>query len=210
MNQLNRKAEVKEGSLEAEKKPGSEVVSFFKTIVIFFLLAVFLRATIIEPFKIPSGSMRPTLIEYDHILVTKFNYGLRLPFVPNTVWQYRTPRRGDIVVFTRPDNNRVNIIKRVIGVPGDMIEVEGRAVRINNQIYEEPYDVLWLEGGMKDFPPTKVPEGQVFLMGDNRDHSRDSRFWEDSPFLDMSRIKGKAQIIYWNWHSPGRIGNVLH
>ena len=182
--------------------------SFLKTILIFVLLALFLRASVVEAFKIPSGSMRPTLVEYDHILVTKFNFGLRLPFMPETVIQWGAPRRGDIVVFTHEGQSGTNIIKRVIGLPGDTVEVRGRSVLINGRVYEEPYHVQWLEGGSMDFPPQKVPVGRVFLLGDNRDHSRDSRFWSE-PFLSIGRIKGRAQIIYWNWYSLDRIGTVV-
>lgn len=196
---------------EASKQPSkhAEVKSFIKTIFLFLVLAICLRATVVEAFKIPSGSMRPTLIEHDHILVTKFNFGLRLPFVPKTVILWGQPKRGDIVVFTRPDQSGTNIIKRVIGLPGDVVEVRGRTVRVNGQLLNEPYHVQWLEGGATDFPATQVPEGHVFLMGDNRDHSKDSRFWEDSPFLDIRLIKGRAQIIYWNASALSRIGTVV-
>ena len=204
-----------------------EAVSFFKTLLILFVLAVFLRASVVEAFKIPSGSMLPTLHIGDRIFVNKFAYGLRIPVglrIPKglglpirekMVMQYATPSRGDVVVFTHPDNpqtpddeSEMNIIKRVIGLPGDTIEVRGTSVFINNQKYPEAY-AQWVQNGMRgSFGPKKVPEGKLVLLGDNRDQSRDSRFWP-SPFLDVSRVKGRAFIIYWSWGSLSRIGTLI-
>ncbi|MCO6431054.1 MAG: signal peptidase I [Deltaproteobacteria bacterium] len=197
---------------------GSEILSFFKTLAIFLVLAFFLRASVVEAFKIPSGSMQPTLDIDDHILVWKFSYGLRLPFFKEVVYEYDQPERGDIVVFTRPDRpdtredeSDVNIIKRIIGLPGDTVEVNGMTVYINNSPLKEPWATQWLLSGAQErFGPEKVPPGHVFLLGDNRDHSKDSRFWEDSHFLDIRRIKGRAVVIYWSWRQPSRIGTVIH
>ena len=194
-----------------------EVISFFKTIGIFVVAAIILRASVVEAFKIPSGSMIPALMIGDHLLVTKFNYGLRIPFVKRMLWQWDMPQRGDIVVFTREDDpytadedeSGVNIIKRVIGLPGDTVEVRDRVVYINNQIYNEPYEVRWEEGGHGRFGPVKVPKDNVLVLGDNRDKSKDSRYWTNGPFLDSRLIKGKALIIYWSWDSPGRIGKLV-
>ena len=129
-----------------ETSPSSvrrELLSFLKTILIFVAAAIILRASVVEAFKIPSGSMIPALMIGDHLLVTKYNYGLRLPFVKRSLWQWAMPKRGDIVVFTREDDphtpdqdeSEVNIIKRVIGLPGDMIEVRDRTVYLNNKVY---------------------------------------------------------------------------
>ena len=199
------------------RKEVSEIVSFFKTLALFLVLAFFLRASVVEAFKIPSGSMQPTLDIDDHILVSKFSYGLRLPFFKKVVYQYSQPQRGDIVVFTRPDlpdteddESDVNIIKRVIGLPGDKVRVDDMTVYINDAPLKEPWTTQWLLRGREgNFPSTTVPEGHVFLLGDNRDHSKDSRFWEDSHFLDIGRIKGRALIIYWSWRQPSRIGTVI-
>lgn len=195
----------------------TEIVSFLKTLALLVVIAVLLRGTVVEAFKIPSGSMIPTLKIRDHILVSKFNYGFRLPFITETLVQYATPKRGDVVVFTRPDDentleddSKINIIKRVVGLPGDIVEVRGTQVYINNQPYDEPY-ARWVDGGIPEgnFGPVKVPEGRVFLMGDNRDRSRDSRFWTD-PFLDIRRVKGRAFLIYWSWDHPWeRFGMVI-
>jgi signal peptidase I len=129
------------------------------------------------------------------------------------------PKRGDVVVFTLPDDpkspeldeSETNIIKRVIGLPGDTIEVRGTRLKINGELYEadEEY-AIWVLGGRKDFGPVVVPEGSVLLLGDNRDQSKDSRYWGD-PFLEVSRIKGRAFVIYWNWPSPlKRIFHIIH
>jgi len=190
-----------------------EVISFCKTLV--FLLAAFflLRATVVEAFKIPSGSMIPTLMIGDQILVTKFSYGIRIPFKAEALYTFAEPTRGEIVVFTRMDDSpfgsesEINIVKRVIGLPGDVVEVQGTTLYLNNQPYPEPY-ARWKEGGRENFPATVVPEGQLFLLGDNRDHSRDSRTWPEH-FIDMKKVKGKAVIIYWSWDSLSRIGTII-
>jgi len=194
-----------------------EILSFLKTLAIFLVAALVLRASVVEAFKIPSGSMIPTLRIHDHILVSKLSYGIRLPFVTESAYVFAQPRRGDIVVFTRPDEtdtpledeSDINIIKRVVGIPGDTIEVRETKVYINNQPLDEEY-ARWEEGGIREgnFGPEKVPDGHIFLLGDNRDHSRDSRFWQE-PFLPIDRVKGRAMIIYWSWDNLGRIGTIL-
>lgn len=194
----------------------SEIFSFFKTLAVFLAIAFFLRATVVEAFKIPSGSMIPTLKIGDHILVSKFTYGIRLPFMDSPLIQYGTPARGDIVVFTRPDDpitveddSKINIIKRVVGVGGDTVEVTGTKVYVNNQEIQESY-ARWDEGGAANWGPEVIPQGHVFLLGDNRDHSKDSRFW-NYPFLPVENVKGRALIIYWTWDSDflARIGKII-
>ena len=201
---------------EAKRTSLTEILSFVRTLAIFVVAAIFLRGTVIEAFKIPSGSMLPTLHIGDHILVSKLSYALRLPFIDESLYVFSTPHRGDIVVFTRlndpatlEDESEINVIKRVMGLPGDKIEVRNRTVFINDEAYPETY-ARWEEGGIPegDFGPVQIPEGRVLLLGDNRDHSKDSRFWSD-PFLPISRIKGRALIIYWSWDSLSRIGTLV-
>jgi signal peptidase I len=194
-----------------------EFVSFTRTLVVILALAFGIRTTIVEPFKIPSGSMIPTLEVGDYILVLKFWYGLRVPFVEKPLVTWRHPSRGDVVVFTRPDDpntpheddSAIHIIKRVIGLPGDTIAIRGGHVTINGAPLNEPY-AQWAEGGSPDgdFGPATIPAGKIMLLGDNRDRSKDSRFWTD-PFLDESRIKGRAVVIFWSWDSFSRIFNVI-
>ena len=205
--QLNQKNQEKWG----------EFFSVAKSLCLFLAIAFLLRASVVEAFKIPSSSMEPTLEIGDHILVNKLSYGLRLPFRATAVLNYSVPQRGDVVVFTLPDDHatpeidesETNIIKRVIGLPGDTVKVQGTKLYINGKVYSEDEKyAVWVLGGRTDFGPVTVPAGKVFLLGDNRDQSKDARFWID-PFLDISRIKGRAFIIYWNWPPWGRIFHII-
>lgn len=208
-----------EGESASKEKPQSgigEVLSFLKTLALFLAAAFILRASVVEAFKIPSLSMFPTLKVGDHILVNKLSYGLRAPLVKDSLFLFDTPERGDIVVFTRPDEpqttedeSSINLIKRVVGLPGETVELRGTQLFIDGKPLDEPY-VRYEEHGIPDgyFGPQRIPDGHVFLLGDNRDHSKDSRFWRE-PFLDLRLIKGRAFIIYWSWDSLGRIGTVL-
>lgn len=207
----------------------SEIWSFVKTILIVVILALCVRVSFVEAYKIPSGSMIPTLQIGDYILVNKLSFGIRipksfrlpkgfeLPWEDGFLVRYAQPRRGDIVVFTRPDDpmtlgedeSRTNLIKRVIGLPGDEVEVRGMKVYVNGEAYEESY-AIWDEGGpaANNFISQIVPADHVFLLGDNRDNSRDSRFWND-PFVSINRIKGKAVIVYWSLYDWKRIGHLV-
>ena len=183
----------------SEKK--EDIKSEIKSIAIFIMLSLAIRSSIVQAYKIPSASMEDTLQIGDHIFVNKIAYGFRLPFMENTLFNYSTPERENIVVFTLPEDPSIDIIKRVIGLPGDEIEVKGTKLFINGAEYDDSRYALWREGGLKDFGPMKVPDGRVLLLGDNRDHSRDSRFWDDH-FLPVDRIVGRAFIIWWNWSNP--------
>jgi signal peptidase I len=201
-------------------KKNSQWVEFFsliKSLSIFFAIAFLLRASVVEAFKIPSSSMEPTLEIDDHILVNKLSYGLRVPFKAESVVEFKMPKRGDVVVFTLPDDpdtpeideSETNIIKRVIGLPGDAIMVRGTKLFVNGKVYDEDEKyAVWLLGGRKDFGPVTVPPAKVLLLGDNRDQSKDSRFWPD-PFLDAKRIKGRAFIIYWNLRMLWRMFHII-
>jgi len=195
---------------------GSEVQSFMRTLIIVGVVVVLLRGAVVEPYRIPSRSMVPTLQVKDFILVSKMSFGFRLPFVTETLLQYSAPERGDIVVFTRLDDPSTekdeaadNIIKRVIGLPGETLEVRGVHVFINGEPLDEPY-ARWGLGGFRtpDFGPVTIPEGTVMLLGDNRDNSQDSRFWFN-PFLPISRIKGRALIVYWSGKEFDRVGTII-
>ncbi len=191
--------------------------SFIKTFIIFILIALALRASVVEAYKIPSGSMLPTLQIGDHILVTKFNYAIRppLPLIRDSLYVFRQPKRGDIVVFTRVDNEETtnedesdkNIIKRVIGLPGEKLEVLSGKVFIDGKELIEPYAV-WTDGGLGNFGPYKVPADHVLVLGDNRDQSKDSRFWHN-PYLPIKLIKGQAQMVYFNINKLNRIGTMI-
>jgi signal peptidase I len=194
------------------------------------LIALLIRSFLVEPFKIPSGSMVPTLLVGDYILVNKFSYGLRLPLTGRLLVPIGEPQRGDIVVFRYPDDPRTDYIKRVVGVSGDRIEVREGRVLVNGQpldripdgiyayaddqrgqVHEErrfrevnPDGVQYtvLEDAHMRLPSNGrvfvVPEGRYFMLGDNRDHSKDSRFW-NNPYVSGEQLKGRAFLVHWSW-----------
>lgn len=195
------------------------VWEWIKTIVIALLLALFIRTFFVQAFKIPSGSMIPTLLVGDHILVNKMVYGVRNPLT-RSVWIHgRVPKRQEIIVFIFPENPKMDFIKRVIGLPGDKIEIRNKKVYVNDKLLKEPYvrytdpDILPASVSPRDnFGPVIVPKGCLFVMGDNRDQSYDSRFWGFVPIRD---VKGKAFIIYFSWDQNhfhirwNRIGKLI-
>jgi len=147
--------------------------------------------------------MLPTLLIGDHLLVNKFAYGVRLPFVGLAVIPGGHPQRGDVVVFRYPKDKSIDYIKRVIGQPGDTVEIRTKKVFVNGAPYDDSHahissgTVLSAAASPRDnFGPVLVPEGRVFVMGDNRDNSYDSRFWG---FVDEKDILGKAFMLYWSW-----------
>ncbi len=167
-------------------------------------LALFIRTFLVQAFKIPSGSMLPTLQIGDHLLVNKLLYGLRIPIVGKRVFQVFSPEHDDVIVFIFPEDRSKDFIKRVKAVGGETIEVRDKVVYVNGEKVDDPHayvapDARVLPGTVRDnFGPYTVPEGHVFVMGDNRDHSHDSRFWGPVPIDD---ILGKAFILYWSWDS---------
>ncbi|WP_022853014.1 signal peptidase I [Thermodesulfatator atlanticus] len=197
-----------------------KIWDWVKTIVLALLLALFIRTFFVQAFKIPSGSMIPTLLIGDHILVNKFIYGVRNP-ITREVWiKGRTPQRRDIIVFIFPKDRKLDFIKRVIGLPGEIVEIRNKIVYINGVPLKEPYvqhtdpHILPRDVSPRDnFGPVKVPPGHLFVMGDNRDASYDSRFWGFVPIRD---VKGKAFIIYFSWDKEhfrirwNRIGKLIH
>ncbi|MFI3271064.1 MAG: signal peptidase I [Pseudomonadota bacterium] len=176
-------------------------LEYFEALIIAFLLAMFIRTFIVQAYKIPSGSMLETMQIGDHLLVNKFAYGVKIPFTNTYMWEGSDPEVGDVIVFEYPKNPSIDYIKRVVGVPGDVIEVHNKQLYRNGQKVTEDYiqhsqpDVVALV--RDEFGPVTVPEGKYFAMGDNRDDSQDSRFWG---FVDKSAIHGKAWIIYWSWN----------
>ena len=191
---------------------------YAEAIITALILALVIRAYVIQAFKIPSGSMIPTLLVGDHILVTKFIYGTRIPFSDKKTLVFRNPEKGDIIVFKFPENPKKDFIKRVIATEGDVIEERNKIIYLNGEAVKEPHakhvDNL-LRFGMNDprdnFGPLRVPKDKLFVMGDNRDQSYDSRYWG---FVDLKAVLGKALIIYWSWDPDNfarfkRIGRVI-
>jgi signal peptidase I len=184
----------------------STVREYFESIVIAVILALFVRTWAVQAFKIPTGSMENNLLIGDHLLVNKFVFGPTMSDLERKLLPVREPRRGDIVVFKYPDEPERDFIKRVIGLPGDTLELRNKKVYINGQPLDEPY-VHFLEPASTSqevtsfdvrerYGPVRVPDGQYFVMGDNRDNSQDSRYWG---FLPRSYIKGRALMIYWSY-----------
>jgi signal peptidase I len=179
-----------------------------EAIAIAVLLALVIRTLVVQAFTIPSGSMMDTLLVGDYILVNKFLYGPEVPFTDARVPGLRDPRRGDIIVFRYPQDEKRDFIKRIVGTPGDTVQVRGGQVSVNGQTLREPY-VKHVEGPLPatgqaycgyayGCEPTVVPPNSYFVMGDNRDNSQDSRYWG---FVTRDKIKGKAFLIYWSWDS---------
>ncbi len=175
------------------------VKEYLEPIAIAVLIALFIRAFIVQAFKIPSSSMEPTLLVGDHLLVNKFIYGIRIPYTDTKFFQYKKPQRGDIIVFIFPKDRRKDFIKRVIGTEGESVEIIHNKIYINNKLIEDPWGhFIMPRSSIEDYGPVKVPEDSLFVMGDNRDNSQDSRFWG---FVKNNEVKGKAFIIYFSWDS---------
>ncbi len=215
--------DVREDSVPVEqagKKSKSAFREYAESIVFALLLALFIRSFIVQAFKIPSGSMIPTLQVGDHILVNKLTYGIRSPFWDSYLLHFKKPQRGDVVVFIFPEDRSKDFIKRVIGIEGDLIEIRNKKVYVNGKPLEDLHAHFEGDpperGAMNirdDYGPRRVPENQIFVMGDNRDRSYDSRYWG---FVDLADVKGRAFLIYWSWDGADRwvrwerLGNLIY
>lgn len=195
--------------------PMQTFVDFLKVVVCALFIALIIRSFIIQPYYIPSESMLNTLHVGDRLFVTKFSYGIHLPFINKEIISTGEPQHGDIIVFPFPLDPSVDFVKRVVAVQGDTIEIRNKQLYRNGQPVEEPYkihsDPLIVNTYRDNFGPVQVPEGKVFAMGDNRDNSKDSREWG---FVDKSTIRGKALLIFWSSKSIfnihwDRIGTML-
>lgn len=190
-----------------------------EAILVAVVLALFIRTFVVQAFKIPSGSMKDTLLIGDHILVNKFIYGIKTPFIKKTIVSINDPKRGDIIVFEFPEDPSKDFIKRVIGIPGDVVEIRNKKLFVNGNpvnngpgVYKDPKVYEARTQPRDNLGPIRVPEGKLFVMGDNRDFSYDSRFWG---FVDLMAVKGRAFIIYWSWDKDhfgvrwNRLGHLL-
>jgi signal peptidase I len=186
----------------------STLREYFEALVTAVILALFVRTWVVQAFKIPTGSMENNLLIGDHLLVNKLVSGPSLTSFERMILPLREPKRGDVMVFKYPDEPERDFIKRVIGLPGDTLELRSKKVYINGQPLDEPY-VHFLEPASEGqevtqfdvrerYGPVRIPDGQYFVMGDNRDNSQDSRYWG---FLPRHYIKGKALMIYWSYDS---------
>jgi len=201
-------------------KRKSKFQEYIEAIVIALIIAFFIRTFVIQAYKIPSGSMIPTLLVGDHILVNKFIYGIKAPYFRNTLIPIKEPKKGDIVVFIYPEDRSKDFIKRVIATSGDTVEIRNKKIYLNGRLYKDNkgvyVDNFVLPGSVQprdNFGPVTVPPSSLFVMGDNRDQSYDSRFWG---FVDLKDVLGKAIVIYWSWNRVdhdvrwNRFGDLLY
>jgi signal peptidase I len=213
-----------EDSAISENAPSTKSIirEYAEALIIAIILALTIRVFVVQAFKIPSGSMIPTLLIGDHILVSKLAYGFQLPkdcefqvaFPPVTcysntiVMDLDSPQRGDVIVFRYPEDENKDFIKRVIGTPGDVIEIQNKKILVNGEHFVDKDFTQRVDPGIIDgrinprdnLGPLTVPPDSYFVMGDNRDQSLDSRFWG---FVKMNKIKGRAFLVYWSWNGQG-------
>ncbi len=222
------------GVVRSIRKRGTVYREYIEPFLIAVVAALFIRQFVVEAFKIPSGSMIPTLRIGDHLLVNKFVYGPRIPFTDLRIFTWKEPKRGEIIVFRYPEDEKKNFIKRVVGLPGDKVQIAQGRLLINDQpvprddrgladdteeqasgfsIFGRPRRYEEQLGSFKHFiqyhrepvhenhGPVLVPKDSVFVMGDNRDNSQDSRVWG---FVKTRKILGRALIIYWSWDGDDR------
>lgn len=181
----------------------SKVREYVESILWAVVLALIIRTCVIQSFIIPSGSMEETLVVGDRLLVNRFVYGIKVPFTDLRLPSLRDPKPGDVIVFKYPEDRSKDFIKRLIGVPGDEIQVRDKRVYVNGTLYQNSHEVhkdpqiLPRELTRRDnFGPVRVPANSYFVMGDNRDNSHDSRFWG---FVGKADLVGLAFIKYWSW-----------
>ena len=204
----------------ADAKIKSKIREFIEGIIAAVLIALLITTFVIKMYKIPSRSMVPTLLVGDQLVVNKLIYGIKIPYFRNTIIPITDPQRGDIIVFIYPKDRSIDFIKRVIGIGGDTIEIKDKKIFINGKVFTDNTgiytDKIIYPGSVQprdNFGPVTVPKGSLFVLGDNRDESMDSRFWG---FVDLKDVQGKAFIIYWSWNPDERkirwqrLGNLLH
>lgn len=215
----------------------SLVREYIEAIIVAMVLAFAIRVFVVQAFKIPSGSMIPTLLIGDHILVSKLSYGLQWPtdcrlqaalspvscYSSTFILPFSGPQRGDVIVFRYPEDEEKDFIKRIVGIPGDTIQLKNKKVLVNGAELDDAAFTQRIDPGVVDgrinprdnFGPVTVPEDSYFVMGDNRDQSLDSRFWG---FVRGEKIRGKAFRIYWSWSAEadwservrwGRLGKAI-
>jgi signal peptidase I len=196
--------------IRPDAPPKSAVRDYFETIVICVIFVLYSRAFVFQQSKIPTGSMEDTLLIGDYIMVNKFVYSPALNAIERALLPFQDVRRGDVIVFKFPEEPEKDYIKRIIGLPGEMIEIVDQQVHINGKPLEEPYKAHKdphsraapgrrgspLGEGRDNYGPELIPAASFFAMGDNRDNSRDSRSWGPVP---RDNIKGRAFIIWWSF-----------
>jgi len=190
---------------------------YAESLIVAVVLALFVRTFVFQAFKIPTGSMEPNLLIGDHLIVNKMIFAPSATGLERALLPTRAIRRGDVVVFKYPEAPERDFIKRVIGLPGDRLELRNKVLHINDERLDEPWahyataasaDAFGASGDLREFyGPVTVPAGQYFMMGDNRDNSEDSRYWG---FLPSNYVKGKALFIYFSFDSGLRWERLLN
>jgi signal peptidase I len=179
-------------------KKKSVIREWVESIIVAFILAMFIRTFVVQAFKIPTGSMRPTLLEGDLILVNKFIYGAKIPFINLNLPALRQPKRGEVIVFIYPENPKKDFIKRLIGLPGETVKIKNGTVYINDTplldpVFNQRY--YYNRGNFaQEDQKIKIPEDNFFVLGDNSASSQDSRYWGSVPYKNLL---GRAILIYW-------------
>ncbi len=205
-------------------RPKSTAREYVEAFAVALLAALLIRTFVVQAFRIPTGSMEDTLLVGDFLLVNKFIYGAHIPFTDWTLPAFKEPKPGDVVVFKYPRNPDQDYIKRCIAVGGQTVEIRDKVVYVDGRKFEEPphlkhidshikpegvteYDVEPRGAGNRDnYGPVRVPEGHLFMMGDNRDNSLDSRYWG---FLPRENVIGEALIIYFSWDTVKPLYKLL-
>lgn len=188
---------------------------WIEPVLIAFVLAMIIRSFIMAPFKIPSGSMEDTLLVGDQLMAVKFTYGFRIPFGDSFIVRFSDPKPGQVIVFKYPRDPSKDFIKRCIAVAGQSVEIKDKKVFVDDVEIALPKHVKFLEsasypihmGARDNMEKFTVPEDHMFMMGDNRDNSNDSRFWG---FVPYENIVGKAVIVWWSWNHDVPMYDVLH
>jgi len=184
---------------------------YAESLIVALILALIIKTSLVEAYKIPSGSMEDTLLVGDFLLANKFIYGSKMPLIDVRLPAIREPKPGDVIIFKFPGNLKQNYIKRLIATEGQVVEIKNKQVYVDGKLLEDPPHVKHTDNtnspignpSRDNFGPYRVPKGFLFAMGDNRDNSYDSRFWGP---LDRKLVLGKAMILHWSWkkddHAP--------
>jgi len=194
----------KEKTKRKKKSALTVLREYIESFGIALILALIIKCSVVEAYKIPSGSMEDTLLVGDFLLANKFIYGAKIPLLPVYLPALREPKPGDIVIFKYPRDPKVNYIKRCVAVEGQTVEIRNKVLYIDGKRVSDPPLSKYTDRGTRssgrdsrdNFGPYKVPKGHLFMMGDNRDNSADSRYWGPLP---RELVLGKAMIIHWSW-----------
>ena len=193
----------RKGKKSARPRKRNLLREYGEAIFVAGVLFIFLRTFVIQAFTIPSGSMEDTLLIGDFLVANKFMYGARIPGTDVRLPKIRDPRPGDIIVFRAPHEEK-DFIKRCVAVAGDTVELRENTLYVNGEPAEEPFVALkeWTYPPRSDWGPMVVPEDHLFMLGDNRNNSQDSRYWG---FLEKGRVKGLAMVLYFSWDRDGKL-----